>query len=73
MQNFFRCEPGYEDGAPQVAFNVCHKLVLDMHYECRVQAVVTYHAQYLFRKVTKEQARTMSLTKEEYMKVNVQQ
>jgi len=72
MQDFFRCDSGYEDGAPQVAHNACHKLVLDMHYECRVQSIVTYNAKYLSRKVTKAVARTMMLTKEEFMKVHMQ-
>ena len=42
MQDYYRCEPGYEAMAAQVADTACHKLVKDMHYEARVQAVITY-------------------------------
>ena len=33
MQDFYRCEPGYEAIAAQVADTACRKLVKDMHYE----------------------------------------
>ena len=42
MQDFHRCEPGYEAIAAKVADTACRKLVKDMHYEARVQAVITY-------------------------------
>jgi len=42
-----------------------------MHYEARLQAVVTYNAAFEFRKVTKKEARKETLTKEQYMKVNI--
>ena len=44
MQDFYRCEPGYEAMVTQVADTACPKLVKDMHYEARVQAVITYCA-----------------------------
>jgi len=53
------------------ANKACHKLVGDMHYEARLQAVVTYNATFEFRKVTKKEARKETLTKEQYMKVNI--
>jgi hypothetical protein len=31
MQDFFRCEAGYEAGADVVATTSCKKLVVDMH------------------------------------------
>ena len=70
MQDFFRCEPGYEAIAAQVADTACRKLVKDMHYEARVQAIVSYCAEYEKRKVKKEEARNIFLTREEYLKVN---
>jgi hypothetical protein len=36
MQNFFRCEEGYEERAVEMAHKACKKLVKDMHYEARV-------------------------------------
>ena len=44
MQDFYRCTPGYEARANQVANKACYKLVKDMHYEARVQANVRYIA-----------------------------
>jgi hypothetical protein len=35
-----------------------------MHYEARIQAIVSYHGSVLREKVTKQQARTMSLTRD---------
>jgi hypothetical protein len=36
--------------------------VKDMHYEVRVQAIITYNAVFLGMKVTKANARSMTLT-----------
>jgi hypothetical protein len=43
MQNFFRCEPGYEARADVVAAASFKKLVVDMHYEARFKAIITYY------------------------------
>jgi hypothetical protein len=32
MQDFFRCEAGYEASADVVATTSCKKIVVDMHY-----------------------------------------
>jgi hypothetical protein len=56
MQDFFRCEAGYEDRADVVATTSCKKRFMDMHYEARIQAIVTYHGSVLGEKVTKQQA-----------------
>jgi hypothetical protein len=66
MQDFFICEVGYEARADVVATTSCKKLVVDMHYEARIQAIVSYHGSVLGEKVTKQQARTMSLTRGTY-------
>jgi hypothetical protein len=70
MQDFFRCEAGYEARVNVVATTSCKKLVVDMHYEARIQAIVTYHGSILGERVTKQQARTMSLTRDQYLQVN---
>ena len=41
-----------------------------MHYEARIQAIVTYHGSVLGEKVTKKDARTMSLSSDQYLQVN---
>ena len=48
----------------------CKKLVVDMHYEARIQAIVTYHGSVLGEKVNKKDARTMSLSSDQYLQVN---
>ena len=48
----------------------CKKLVVDMHYEARIQAIVTYHGSILGEKVSKKDARTMWLTPDLYLQVN---
>jgi hypothetical protein len=56
MQDFFRCEAGYEARADVVATTSCKKLAVDMHYEARIQAIVSYHGSVLGERVTKQQA-----------------
>jgi hypothetical protein len=58
MKDFFICEAGYEARADVVATTSCKKLVVDMHYESRIQAIVSYHGSILGKKVTKQQAQT---------------
>jgi hypothetical protein len=53
-----------------VATTRCKKLVVDMHYETRIQAIVSYHSSILEEKVTKQEGRTMSLTRDQYLQVN---
>ena len=38
------------------------KLIKDMHYEARIQAMIQYHAEILRERIPKSAARTMSLT-----------
>lgn len=40
-----------------MAQRLCRRLVVDMHYEARVQAVVTYYGEFLGQKVPKPEAR----------------
>jgi hypothetical protein len=67
MQDSLRCEAGYGARADVVATTSCKKLIVDMHYEAQIQAIVTYHGSVLGEKVTKQQARTMSLTRDQYL------
>ena len=71
MQDFYRCEEGYEERAAIVAHNRCHKLMKDMHYEAQVQCVINYSAIFLKQKIKKEVARNMKLTREQYLQVNL--
>jgi hypothetical protein len=50
MQNYYRCETGYEARADVVATTNCKKLVVDMHYEAQIQAIVSYHGPSLGRR-----------------------
>jgi hypothetical protein len=43
MQLYYRCEKGFEARAEAVLTKACKKLVVDIHYEAHVQAIVTYH------------------------------
>ena len=54
-----------------VASIACTKIVKDMHHEACIQAVIMYHAKYLDAKVKRATARTMTLTREQYMQVNI--
>jgi hypothetical protein len=69
MQDFFRCEAGYEARVDVVVTTSCKKLVVDMHYKAQIQAIVSYHGSVLGEKVTKQQARTTSLTRDQYLQV----
>ena len=72
MQDFFRCEEGYEAKADAVADKTAKKLVKDMHYETRNQAMLQFHVEFLRERIPKRAARTMSLTPEQYLKVNIE-
>ena len=72
MKDFFRCKEGYEAKADVVADKAAKKLVKDMHYEARIQAVIQYHVEILRVRLPKSAARTMRLTPEQYLKVNIE-
>jgi hypothetical protein len=48
--------------ADVVATRCCKKLVVDLHNKARLQAIISFHATVLGEKVTKTDARTISLT-----------
>ena len=63
---------GYEAKVDVVADKAAKKLIKDMHYEARIQAVIQYHAEIFRVRVPKSAARTMRLTPEQYLKVNIE-
>jgi hypothetical protein len=67
MQYFFRCKAGYEARADVVAMTSYKKLVMDMHYEARIEAIINYHSFVHGEKVTKQDTQTMSLTRDQYL------
>jgi len=73
MQDYFKVEEGYETRALQVLAKSCRKRITDMRYEVRLQAIIDYCAIYELRKVKKQDARLMHLTREQYLKVNIHQ
>ena len=72
MQDFFRCQPGQEDRAYQVAYASCKRRVSDLYYEARLQAHRDYNATFRNRRINKTQARRQIeiLTREQYLQVN---
>ena len=68
----FRCEEGYEVKTDVVADKATKELIKDMHYKARIQAVIQYHMEILRERIPKRAARTMSLTLEQYLKVNIE-
>ena len=55
-----------------MADKAAKKLVKDKHYEAHIQAVIQYHAEILRVRLPKSATRTMSLTSEQYLKVNIE-
>jgi hypothetical protein len=62
MQDFYRCEQGKEAQAEVVSTRACRKLVTDIIYEARLQAIVNYNAMVKGRRVSKVEARGMTLS-----------
>jgi hypothetical protein len=53
MQDFFRCQPGQEERAYQVAYASCKRCMQDLLYESRIQAHVDYNATFCHRRINK--------------------
>jgi hypothetical protein len=62
MQDFFKCQEGMQAHADLVVTKSCKKLIVDLHYEARTQATVTYYGSFLGQRLKKDAARTMQLT-----------
>jgi len=72
MQDFYRCDEGYEESASVTSHNRCIKLVKDIHYETQVQCVINYGAMFLKQKIKKEVARNMKLARKQYLQVHLE-
>ena len=72
MQDFYRSEEEMMPRAMQVASKACYKLVEDMLYETRIQAVIDYKARVEKVKIYQGPARDIRLTREQYLQVNTQ-
>jgi hypothetical protein len=70
MQLYYRCEEGFEARAKAVLTKACKKLIMDIYYEVRIQAIITYHRSILGEDVKKPQARSMMLTQDQYIQVD---
>ena len=72
MQDFFRCQPGQELRAHEVAAASCRRHVSDLYHESRLQAHIDYNVTYRNRRMNRTQARREIeiLTREQYLQVN---
>ena len=69
MQDFYTPEVGTEAQADATACFATKQLFNNLYYETRLQCIVDFHAQRNIP-VKKEQAKTMRLTREEYLSIN---
>jgi hypothetical protein len=58
MQLYYKCEEGFEVRAEAVLTKACKKLVMDIHYEARPKAIVTYHRSILGEDVKENKQET---------------
>ena len=70
MQDFYRCEEGMMPRTMQVSSKACYKLVVDMHYEARIQAIIDYKAKIEKVRIYKGPTRDIRLTRKQYLRVN---
>jgi hypothetical protein len=71
MQDFFRCNEGFEDQAVRVQDKVCGSRLLDLYHKMRLQCIINYNTDVLGQVVWKPDARTMTLTREQYLLVSM--
>jgi hypothetical protein len=62
--------PRKEAQAEVVSTGACRKLVTDIIYEARLQAIVNYNAMVKGRRVSKVEARGMTLSQVQYIQVS---
>ena len=70
MQDFFRCALGYEGWAERVQDKVCRHRLSNLYHETRLQCIINYNGNVLGEVGRKQAARTMTLTKEQYLQVS---
>ena len=66
----FRCTQGYEGRAEQVQDKVCRNRLSDLYHETQLQCIINYNGNVLGEVVRKQEARTMTLTREQYLQVS---
>jgi hypothetical protein len=71
MQDFFRCDEGFEDREARVQDKVCRSRLSDLYHEMRLQCIINYSAGVLGQVVRKPDARTRTLTRERYLSVSM--
>ena len=69
---FLQMRGGNDARGMQVATKACYKLVADMLYEARIQAVIDYKAKIEKVRIYKGPARDIRHTREQYLRVNTQ-
>jgi hypothetical protein len=72
VQNYYKLEEGMKAVAELVITKACTKLVVDLHYEGRLQCIINWHRAILREKITKDDARTLQLTRDEYIQVAIE-
>lgn len=72
FQDFFRCEPGKEEMAKEVAIEGCYKKVTDMWSDARWQAVSNWYRDKEGEAISKDEARKRTLTYAQYMEVSIE-
>jgi hypothetical protein len=71
MQDFFRCDEGFEDRAERVQDKVCRSRLSNLYHETWLQCIINYSADVLGQVVRKADARTRTLNKEEYLLISM--
>ena len=71
MQDFFRCDPEHYEACRLIILTKVWKIIRDMFYEARLQAVMDYHRQHLHQRCDRAMAKSIYLTKEQYMMVSM--
>ena len=57
MQDFFRCDPEHYEACRLIILTKVWKIIRDMFYEARLQAVMDYNRQILRQRCDRDQAK----------------
>ena len=72
MQDFFMLEEGHDPAwVTKVQDRACRGRVTDLYYEARLQCHINHSCDVLGRYPGKSEARTMTLTREQYQPVSM--
>jgi hypothetical protein len=75
MQNYYKCDEGYEDQANVVLDVVAKNRLSEFYHETRLSCIIKHYGDVENRRVDKQEAREMvcqrtDLTKEQYLNVS---